>query len=405
MYRKIHALFLSLAMMLAMSAGLCAKPAPVSASPAAMGAHLLSSLPASDFLMYVDTQRLLTDTVPTFLATRPELLAKMNADLDKVKVETGVDLRSFDMLAVGVRYGSKSARAIKSVFLVRGRFDSSAIINAGFAAASKDKNAFQQQSQEEYKGKTLYIVGPPSVKATTSTTNASSSERSQGVKATGGAGPSVSVAVASPLHKSPEKAAPCTQDVPCAIGTATVPEQQKVQLVSASKTAVTALDSNTIAAGDMESVRATIDAEAGGAHADDELVQLATRNSSALVGFSGNQPAPLVGNHGSNPSSQDPMVKSLEGIQQYYGSFSMSGTDSEIALNLRMESPEQARAIKEMVNVFKPKENAANKAPSSDIFEGVYGLLRTLTVNVEGNEVQLQLKLTQSDLAPFFPKL
>jgi hypothetical protein len=291
-----------------------------------------------------------------------------------MKVETGIDMRSFDMLVVGARYGSSgSARDVKTVMLARGRFDSSAIINAGFAAAAKEKNTFQRQSQEEYKGKTLYVVGPSATKATTSVSVRIES-KNQGTKATQGAN---SVAA---------------QDEP--------PPKLKV----VEKTAVTALDSNTIAGGDIESVRATIDAEAGGEHVDDELVQLATRNASALVGFSGKQPAPFIRSPGQKDNPQDPYITTLEGIQQFYGSFSTSGTDTEAALNLRMETPELARGVKEMVERFKPANSATTNPASPDMFPAFSNLFKSLTVNIEGNEVQMQLKLTQADLAPFLPR-
>jgi hypothetical protein len=379
MYRKFNALFLSFAIMLAMFLGLGGRPARAAAatpaSPAAAGAQLLSVLPTSDLVLYVDTQRLLNDAIPAFLATKPDLLAKMNASIDKMRLETGIDLRSFDMMVVGVRYGSSGlTKDVKTVVLTRVHFDSGAIINAGFAAAAKDKNMLQRQSQEEYKGKTLYVVGPSASKATTSVSVRMES-KNQGTKATRGAN---SVAA---------------QDEP------------PPKPIALEKTAVTALDSNTIAGGDIESVRAVIDAEAGGQHVDDELVQLATRNASALVGFSGKQPAPGMRLSGQKDNSQAPYTTALEGIQQFYGSLSTSGTDTEAALNLRMQTPEQARVVKEMVDIFKPANSATTNPASPDMFPAFSNLFKSLTVNIEGNEVQMQLKLTQADLAPFLQRM
>jgi hypothetical protein len=270
------------------------------------------------------------------------------------------------------------------VFLSRGRYDASAIINAGFAAASKHKNGFLRQRQEEYKGKTLYVLGSVSTPTTTTTTVSS-----EGQVPAAKANLSARVVVT-------EEAAPVKQNEP---------EQQKTGPGEAQKTAVTALDSNTIAAGDLESVRATVDAIDGGSRVDDELVQLATRNTSALVGFSGKQPSFLVQNPGRNPNSQDPYAKSLESIRQYYGSFSTSGTDMESSLNLRTQTPEQARDIKELISTLKLAEGVSNKPSSPPMVPDISSFLKTLTVNVEGNEVQLQLKFTQADLMPFIPRM
>jgi hypothetical protein len=87
MYRKFNALFLSFAIMLAMFLGLGGRPARAAHAPAraaVAGAQLLSVLPSSDFVVYVDTQRILNDAIPAFLATKPDLLSKMNASIDKL---------------------------------------------------------------------------------------------------------------------------------------------------------------------------------------------------------------------------------------------------------------------------------------------------------------------------------
>ncbi|HEV7857288.1 MAG TPA: hypothetical protein VGO91_01430 [Pyrinomonadaceae bacterium] len=411
MYRKIHALFLSCAIMLAMVAGVGAKPSRASASPAVTGGQLLSVLPASDFLMYVDTQRLLTDAVPTFLATKPEILAKMNEGLDRMRTDTGIDPRSFDTLAVGIRHNASVANNVNMVILARGRFDAGSVINAGFASAAKEKNGFQQPKQEEYKGKTLYVLAGPSAlvvgpymvgknNTTASSSPASSANNGPGSKAPGPARSAVPRAATPGKSKPAIAAAPCPPGAPCALKT--VQEKQDVERRAGEKTVVAALDSNTIALGDLENVRATIDAESGGERVDDELVQLATRNTSALVGFSGRQPSFFMQRPGRKADSQDPLANSLEEIQQFYGSFSMSGTDMETILNLRMETPEQARAIKEMLDMFKPAESDA--AQSSTPL-GIAHLLKALTLNTEGNEVQIQIKLTQADLMHLLPRL
>lgn len=361
-YRKIHALSLTLALLLAVFACTTTTPSSSAAiappAAAASAGDLLSALPPSDAVIYLDLQRGLSDALPGFLATKPKALAKLNAEIDKMKVETGIDLRTFDAVAAGVTFGQRGS-SMKIVLLVRGRFDSNGIINAGFAAAAKQKNSFQRQRQEEYKGKTIYVAGP----ATTRQPAASH----------------------TPTQNGPENTVAKTADDP---------RREQDQ-----RGAITALDGNTIAAGDLESVRAAVDAGAGGTRVDDELVQLATRNTGALMGFSTKRPSALIP-FSTAPDSQDPFAKILAGMQQIYGSISLDSAGFETNLSVRMETAEQARSVREMANLLKAQDSGP-KGSSPIMFPDFAALLKNLNVTVEDRDVQVQLKMSLTELGPF----
>jgi hypothetical protein len=378
-YRKIHALFLTLALMLALLAGLCAQPPSVLAVPApASPGDLLSALPPSDLIVYLDAQRTLADAMPAFLATKPEALTKINAEIDKLKNETGIDLRTFDMVVAGLSFGGRAGQPERMVFLARGRFDSSAVINAGFAAAAKEKNnSFRKQQQEDYKGKLIYTFGPSPSKGNL----AGAAVISQ---------PAANTSAERPAAKLGDKQPTIVE----------VPREKS----SDRGQAVTALDGNTLAAGDLGSVRAAIDASAGGAHVDDEMVQLATRNTSALLGFSTKRAANLFP-HGAAVGNEEPFMKSLQGVQQVFGSVSVSGTDMDLSFSLRMETAEQARGLREMVNIAKAEEEAKLQGRPADSTPPFFmSLLRKLNVTVEDKEVQVQLKMAQEEVPGFFPR-
>src|SRR4051812_10843255 len=89
----------------------------------------LASLPASDIIIFVDTQRLVSDTLPNFLTNNPALLAKLNARLDRFQKETGIDPRSFDSLAIGMRFGGTPNNDPRFVAIAHGNFNATSLID------------------------------------------------------------------------------------------------------------------------------------------------------------------------------------------------------------------------------------------------------------------------------------
>jgi hypothetical protein len=114
---------------------------------------LLSSLPQSDALSLVNVKTLLDQALPKMLAENPGKLAETNAEIEKFKTSTGINPRSFDQLALGLRYTypQPGISKIESVVLARGTFDTAAIVAAGRVAANG------QYREEKYQGRSIYI--------------------------------------------------------------------------------------------------------------------------------------------------------------------------------------------------------------------------------------------------------
>jgi hypothetical protein len=299
----------------------------------------LGALPASDFIVFVDTERLVNDTLPNFLAGDAELFARVNAKLDRFQKETGVDPRSFDSLAIGLRLGAISNGDPRFVAIAHGDFVASQLIDTGFATAQKKENI--GRVEEQYEGKTIYILTPAAGRADNCSRNGKT---------------------------------------------------------EACRMAVAALDSNTIALGDLESVRATLNP--GAARVDQGLVDLATRNSQAFAGFAGNVPQGTARQFGIRNGRADKLAAS---VRQVYGSVSSVGTTAESTLALRTETAEQARDIADGLNGLKfisklgfGGHSGGNKARA----EAFSNLIKSLSVNVQGEEVEIKLNVTQADIAP-----
>ena len=201
----------------AIAAGQTRRPAPP-ASP------ITSYVPASDALAVIDVKRVLNVTMPSIFGGDAAKLAQANAEIDKFKTKTGVDLRTVDRMTIGVQYTYPSATVTKldTVAIAHGSFNPNAVT----AAVKKAGNG--QARDDKYRGATITVI------------NVNDDMKMLGVWN---------------MHLN--------------------------------ELAVCVIDQNTIAFGDLARVRAAIDAgKAGRAPAD--LVALATRDLDAVAGFGAN---------------------------------------------------------------------------------------------------------------------
>ena len=332
MKRKIHAFIF----MLAMAAGLFgfASSQPTTTTRAASSAtDLLSALPASDVIVYVDAQRVLNDTLPTVFSNDPNALAKIKKELEEVRQEIGIDPYSIESAVMGFRSSARGGESF--VAIVRGRFDANAAIDAGFAKAEKHRNVKRQEVV--YEGRTIYLL---------KSINGASNNKSD------------------------------KDD----------PESFK------NETAALMLDPGTIVISDVKGVRATIDAAMGRNKVSDELVALATRQSSALMGFSGDIKA-----IGKTPFGVKEAEGFLNGVTQFYGAVWTSGGDAEGQLTLRTETSERARELSEALNGLKTLFSGgfASKGNDKDVIKE---LLRGINISATGNEVDIHGKASMSNI-------
>ncbi len=190
-----------------------------------LAGHILNFVPASDGLVLVDVERLLNEVLPRVFAGDPAKLAQANADIEKFKARTGIDPRSFDRVAVGIRYTYPAPKVTKveSVAIAYGSVNAEELLAAARVAA---KGKYQEQ---RYRGVPLYIF----------TVN-------EQMKLLG------------------------------------------LWSVNAREVAVSPVDVNTLAVGDPARVRLAIDAGKGGKRISNDLVTLATRDPNAIVGFGSN---------------------------------------------------------------------------------------------------------------------
>ncbi|HEY6189673.1 MAG TPA: hypothetical protein VIW80_18610 [Pyrinomonadaceae bacterium] len=349
MNKRFQASSLALAFLLALSAFVGAQTnerlmrtatTTAAARPATAGAAL-ASLPASDMIIFVDTQRLVNDTLPNFLAGDAALLAKVNAKLDRLQKETGIDARSLESLAIGLRFpGQAAGGEMRVVTIAHGSFVAGDVIEAGFAAAKRKENISREE--QVYEGKKIFVLS-------------SAYDRE-----------------AAADESTPRK--------------------------DANRMAVAELDASTIVVGDLESVRAALNP--GVARVDQGLVDLATRTPNAFASFAGNIPPGTARGFGFGNERADKLTAS---IRQIYGSVSTVGTEAQTLLAARTENADQAHDIAQAINGLKllgkfgvGGHSGAGKAQA----EAFSALIDNLNVSSEANQVEIKLNITQTEIAP-----
>jgi hypothetical protein len=332
---------------------------------AASTSAVLAALPASDFVIVVDAQRALSETLPSLLASNPALLAKMNAELEKFEKETGINPRAFESIAIGGRLTASKPHDSRMVVIASGSFNSDRLLENAFAAVKAKGEKFQKEEQQ-YEGKRIILI---------SSTGSTKFEVKTGENT-----------ASAMLNDDPVITTPSLR------GTAR------------DKMAIAVLDSNTLAVGELEGVRAAVDASLGRDRVDDELVRLATQTPGAVVGFSGKLPQSFT----EKASSKSTIEKYFASIRQFYGSSSADGTNAETLVTLRTETAEQAAEIGQALNTIKSlgafgfhQSSGGNSGKDAYIAD----VLKGLNITTQGNEIQISVRVSQSSVAAFMRTL
>jgi len=291
----------------------------------------LRLLPASDVVATIDIKRLINETLPRVMANDPAKLAKINAEIDNFKTRYGLDPRSFERAAVGMRFNtSGNVTTTDTVAIARGSFNANAITAAGRLAAP---NHFSQQN---YSGKTIYIF------------NINDRVKMLGM---------IDVHV---------------RDL-----------------------AVCALDANTIAVGEPDRVRASIDAMRGTARVSNDLIDLATRTPNALIGFGASVP-PNV-SHNINVDNEE-LNRTLSSIRQAYGAINSSEAGFDLLAVARTDNADQAKNLAMTIDGLKLLGAMYAGQLGGQKGRLAQNVLDSLRHSTQGNEVQITMKVAQADI-------
>ncbi len=293
---------------------------------------LLSSLPPSDAVALVNVNRVLDEALPKLLAENPAKLAEVNAELAQFKIQTGLDPRSFDQIALGLGYSypREGVAKIKTVAIARGTFNSGAIVAAGRLAANG------KYVEQKYQGKTIYLF---------------SLDRE--IKLLG------------------------------------------LWDLKVRDLAVASLDGNTLALGDLDGVRGVIDANRTHRRPNAELIALASRDPSAILGFGGYVPEALL-----QSLPNDAVARELTAVRQVYGTLGMTSTDLELMMAARTVDTYSAKNLGDTVEGLKQFGALFINRLSAAKGTLARSALNNLKITTQGNELQIRTTVAQSQVAP-----
>jgi len=299
-------------------------------------ASLTLPMPASDALMFVEVRRLLNEGLPRALASDPAKLMEVNADIEQFKQRTGLDARAFERVAIGVRFTNPTPDVTKIDHIV-------AVARGTFnmnALVGAGREAAKNQSQEiKHGGKTIYVFSVNS-------------------------------------------------------------EMKLFGLFNmrVRELALTAIDANTLVIGEPTEVRAAIDASTGRGRIASELVLLARRTPDAIVGFGSQVPRTLLAKV--EGFGNDEVARSVASIRQMYGSLGANATEGfDVLTVLRTATEADARTLNSTIDALKPLASFAVAQMKGEKGKLAQSALQSLRVTTQGNEVSLNLKLAQNDLA------
>ncbi len=115
--------------------------------------------------------------------------------------------------------------------------------------------------------------------------------------------------------------------------------------------AVTAMDTHTLALGNAVSLRAALSVgQAGYERVSDDLIQLATHDTGAMIGFAGRLPKLIPA--GTNDET-DPFLQTLSAIKEFSGSFTVAKNEAQMNLRVRTAQAEQAQQIGQHIHALK----------------------------------------------------
>jgi hypothetical protein len=300
--------------------------------------------------------------LPKVLADDPTRLAQVNARIDRIKARTGIDVRSFDRIAVGMRFVDDSqpnSIKVETVALARGEADAQAMLASGLLA----QGSKYKYKEQKYGGKTIYVFKSDELFG--------QDERPQ-------------VTISDDTKKAGGKAAEVAGSL------------LQRALNFKGDVAVVAIDTTTLAFGQLERVRAAIDAKTKRDRVDVALTELATRSPEAVIGYGVNLPPNASRYFGVD---NDQISKNIDSIRQAYGFVGSTNVGFEMQNFLRTTTAAQAQAVYNQLVGLKELGGFVTASMSGEKGKLAQNAIENLTITKNGEEVMLKLELAQADVA------
>ena len=327
---------------------------------------LIWSLPNSDAVVSMDTQKLLNEALPQILAGSPTRLADINQKIDEMKAKTGIDLRTFEKIVAGVNFihtpKSKTVE-IAPLVLARGSFNSGALLAAARLAANG------KYQEVKYGNKTIYVI---------STAN---------------------VGKNSPKPTTTKDKDDSTENLPAKVATKTL--GMSFDLIG-NQIAVAAFDDKTLAIGDLARVKESLNGLSGKNRLNNEIAQMVTKNPNAVMSFAGNLPPKMSAIIGVEEAE---LAKTLDTIRQMSGFLEMSDGNAIINVAARTQQNDQAQQLEETLNFLKMLGGNMLGQKKDDMSKIYTRAIDSAKISRVNNDVELTATVNSADVQKLAAKL
>jgi hypothetical protein len=313
--------------------------------------QLAALLPKSDGVAVMDVKRLTQEAMPQILSGKVQMLAQINAQLDSIKNQTGIDLRQFEQLAVGVDFKQTQPKKFdfEPVVLARGNVNLATLLSTAQTLA---KGKFRE---EKVGGKTIYLFPVREI-----------------------------LQANKPVGKTPqdeEKFNKMVQRVPVEM-------------------AAVAFDANTLAVGTTEKVRQAL---SGTNRVGAELLTLASRQPNAMVSFAANVPAGM--SQMWNLDGGDPLGQTIDSIRLISGTVNMVGANTNVSLAAKTFKPEQSKDLEDTLTGLQSIGKGFLGGMKGGDREVYARLVESAKIARVADEVTINLTVTNNDLGTLLGKI
>ncbi|NOT49264.1 MAG: hypothetical protein HOP17_16165 [Acidobacteria bacterium] len=301
-------------------------------------------LPASDGVVTVDVKRFFSVALPKLLTANQPMLDQVTAKIALMKERTGIDIRQFEYLAAGVTAKPISGKEydIDPVIIARGQISSGSLIGAAKLASNG------KYKEEKAGDRTIYIFS------------------------------------AKDLAEQAKQNAP--------VGKNSGMADKMIDRMS-KDVAVTAIDANTIAFGDLELVRQAV--SAARTPVSNDLIGLLGKKETSVVNFAAKMPN---GMSVFLPLENDELGKNIDAIRYVYGNMDVAAEAATVNITARTLQNAQATALLETLEGLQLIGKAflgSAKGPDKQVFAR---MIDNAKFTAKSNEVMLDLSVPQSDI-------
>ncbi len=306
------------------------------------GNALVSLLPASDGVATLNSRRLFNDAMPQILAANQPMLASIMTHIAEIESKTGLDLKKFDSVAIGLAVTPKADKKFEfePVAIARGDLRAGALI----AIAKLASNGTYRE--ERFGERTIYVFSAKDI-----------------------------------MKKTSAKS-----------GTSSIPSVVNDALDSLTREiAVTALDDNTLVFGSLARVRETLDAKT---HVSPEVTSLLAAKENAVLNFAMRTPEGMAS---MLPVDNDELGANVNSVRFLTGSMDVTPAGTSMQVTARTATAEQAQSFFNTLDGLKMLGKAI-LGNSKRADQRLYArMIENAKIAVKGNAVSLDLFVSQAD--------